>query len=176
MTEKVITAGRLHAEWCGHCVSLAPKWDKMLENINEGVKGGKYREPKIVDLESKKISAGELDKYNLENKEYLGGKNVVFSGFPTLFKVENKQIEYYGGKREVDDMEKWFMANNHNSSKNENRGILQKYNSDLKHKSASLNSVHRRRHSFSMGGRTRRYKKTRRNRHNKTRKNRHNKK
>lgn len=166
-----LVIGRIHAKWCGHCKTLVPEWDNMSKNIENGVKGGKYVSPNFVDFESEEISQGKLENYNLENKELLGGKNVEFSGFPTLFKVKNKRIEYYDGERLAEPMEKWFM------SSDDNRDILQKYDSELHSKSASLKSASRRRHSFSAGGRkyTRRYKKSRKNRHNKTRKHRRNK-
>ncbi len=160
--KKPIIIGRIHAKWCGHCKTLDPKWKKMVGNIKNGVKNGKYRKyPHIEDMESENISKGKLKKFNSDNKEYFGGNDVKFDGFPTLFKVEGGKIDYYGGERETNDMEKWFMQNNENNNGIDNGKIINQYNSQL--------SENMRLHQ---GGRTRHYKKTRKNRHNKTRKNR----
>lgn len=162
--KKPIIIGRIHAKWCGHCKTLDPKWKKMVGNIKNGVKNGKYRkDPDVVDMESHDISQGKLKKFNYDNKEYFGGNEISFDGFPTLFKVKDGKIEYYGGEREPAHMEKWFMQHNENNNGIDNVKILNKYYSQLS-KNMGLHK----------GGRNRYYKKTHktRTRKNCTRKNR----
>lgn len=162
--KKSLIIGRIHAKWCGHCKTLDPKWKKMVGNIKNGVKNGKYRKyPHIEDMESDSISQGKLKKFNNENKEYFGGNEISYDGFPTLFKVEGGKIEYYGGEREPEHMENWFMQNNENNNGIDNGKILNKYYSQL-----SKNM------GLQQGGRNRHYKKTHKNRTRKncTRKNR----
>ena len=137
--KRPLIMGRIHANWCGHCKTLGPEWKKMQSKIDEGVRKGKYHEPEYKDFESDEISKGKLNDFNSENSKYLNGDKIVFSGFPTIYKIQNGKIDYYSGARESGPMEEWFMTNNR-VSKNESQDISHEYNSKMKHRSKMLRS------------------------------------
>ena len=83
--------GKIYAEWCGYCQMLKPQWDEMKEKLDS--------KTQIIDLE-----IGEKDKLNDLLKKY---PKLEVSGYPTIFKIKNENIEYYSGDRSADDLLKW---------------------------------------------------------------------
>jgi len=68
------------AEWCGHCKSFAPTWQKLSEDNN---------------LKNKV----KFVMYDSEDKDKL--KEYGIEGFPTIFyKSGDKNIEYVGNRDE----------------------------------------------------------------------------
>lgn len=87
--------GLVHAEWCGHCKELKPKWDEMKSKINPSQSHIEIKEVK----ESDTAGISEL-KQNHSSLE--------INGYPTIFKISPVgKIEYYQGVREVDSLVKW---------------------------------------------------------------------
>ena len=66
MSDKVVEAGVVHAEWCGHCKELMPKW-KDFEAKFAG--GGDYNGIKVSALEEKQ-NAGDIQKKGIEVKSF----------------------------------------------------------------------------------------------------------
>jgi hypothetical protein len=120
--------GRIHANWCGHCSTLATFWDAMVKNILK-----KNPKTEFVDFESDEISKGKLKQFNTEKKTLLHGKEVVFSGFPTIFKIKNGIIEYYDDKREQAHLEEWAIDKIHN-----NKNILDVYEKHIRKRSKTI--------------------------------------
>ena len=107
-----IVAGKIFAAWCGHCKSLAPEWNKMKKNIQEKNKDGDVLFAEIEESqEGHKIP--EINEKHVKKGKPLA----VQGGYPTLFKIENEQVHYYGGARNAEEMETWFL--NHDNNKND---------------------------------------------------------
>lgn len=78
------------AEWCGHCKSFLPTWEKISNDSNLNINF------KIFDSEKNKK---EINEYNIE-------------GFPTImYKVNDKLIEY-NGSRDVESIKKFISSYN----------------------------------------------------------------
>jgi len=102
--KRPVIIGLIHAKWCGHCRNLIPIWNKMRTNIDQKP----YRPPpQYMVIEHSNL--GELDRFNNENSLYLKNQRVQADGFPTIFKINNGNIDYYKDVREPNSLEKWFM-------------------------------------------------------------------
>jgi protein disulfide-isomerase A1 len=81
---------KFYAPWCGHCKTLAPKWEALAE---------KFSDDDNVVVAKMDSTANEIDV-----------EGVDVSGFPTLywFGAESKdKPQPYGGARELDDLVKF---------------------------------------------------------------------
>ena len=101
-SSKQIFVGRLHANWCIHCKSLAPEWAKMRKILSKTK--DKYR---FVSIEQSK-EARDLERLN----KYLGlvedeKKVQMKEGYPTIFKVVDGVVEYYNGPRMTQNLVNW---------------------------------------------------------------------
>lgn len=106
-----LVVGKLYANWCGHCQTLAPEWDTMKKSIKSKMKkgGNKYKKIDIVEIEE----ANQEKELPAVNEKYLGGskdKVELQGGYPTIFKIENDRVYYYGGERTASEMEKWAIS------------------------------------------------------------------
>lgn len=87
--------GLVHAEWCGHCKELKPKWDEMKSKINPSQSHIEIKE--VEESDTRGISELKQNHSSLE-----------INGYPTIFKISPVgKIEYYQGEREVDSLVKW---------------------------------------------------------------------
>lgn len=96
-----VVVGKVYADWCGHCQSLKPEWKKMKHHIH--TKKGKLNVV-FVEIEEKAID------HKLKQLEKKYGVKVDANGYPTLFKIENGKVDYYGGNRESMEMSNWFLG------------------------------------------------------------------
>ena len=104
---KVLLIGKIYADWCGHCRMLKPEWSKMKYNIKHN-NGNHGYQINYIEIEQS-VEQSKVDKVN---KIYLHGsdkKLALQGGYPTIFKVINGNIEYYGGPRKAEAMQKWFL-------------------------------------------------------------------
>jgi thiol-disulfide isomerase/thioredoxin len=98
----LIVFGKIYADWCGHCKILEPEWNKLKEKMaNENVLFEEVNS-EYQDTELQRIN----DKYlkNSANKVGLQG------GYPTIFCIKKGNVEYYDGKRDIDNMYGWCMT------------------------------------------------------------------
>ena len=99
----IVILGLIYAEWCPHCLNMKPEWNKMKNEFN----GNHHYN--VVEIE-----ADQQDKQEriaeLESK--LNGKTINAAGYPTIFKLKNGDIEYYGGNRVANDIKSW-VTNSH---------------------------------------------------------------
>jgi len=101
-SSKQIFVGKLHANWCIHCKSLAPEWARMRKILSKTK--DKYR---FVSIEQSK-EAHDLERLN----KYLGlvedeKKVQMKEGYPTIFKVVDGVVEYYNGPRMTQNLVNW---------------------------------------------------------------------
>ena len=97
---KPMIVGRIHAKWCGHCKSLEPEWATMKKQFGKG----KYR---FVSIEQTNEES-HLDRLNKHLGIVDDDKKVKLQGgYPTIFKAQNGQVEYYNGPRMAKDIAEW---------------------------------------------------------------------
>jgi len=85
----------IYADWCGHCQSLRPIWNDMIEQIDDN----KYD---VIEINSDNQDEGIN---NLKNKYHLD--DVQVNGYPTIGSIKNNQFTHYTGGRSIDDLMKW---------------------------------------------------------------------
>jgi hypothetical protein len=93
--------GRIYSKTCIHCIAMEKAWKKLDKMIQQH--GG--------NIEMKNVEASEMGQQLSElNQRFLGGSDKqveVQGGFPTLFKIKDKEVEYYGGERTAEAMFDW---------------------------------------------------------------------
>ena len=113
--KKKIVIGKIYADWCGHCKTLNPEWQQMKDMIklNSG------RSLKNVEFQIHEMGeTAENDMRNITLQQQIddfnykhfpnGDKKVASDGFPTLFKICRKRIEYYNGPRMAKELYSWY--------------------------------------------------------------------
>lgn len=115
-TKNVLHVGKIFADWCGHCQSLQPEWDRMKTDMKlamgRSLKNVHIEFVEIGDTPKNKAKGltveGMISKYNgkhlAKSAEKLKG-----DGYPTLFKVLNGKLHYYTGPRDSKSMHVWFI-------------------------------------------------------------------
>jgi thiol-disulfide isomerase/thioredoxin len=89
--------GLVHAEWCGHCQELKPKWDEMRTRLQ-----------KTPSIEIKEVEVSNTIGLSKLKETH---PSLEINGYPTIFKInrvgKDDSIQYYEGVREVDSLVKW---------------------------------------------------------------------
>ena len=101
-----IVIGLIHAEWCGHCKRLMPKWKMMKTQINNNL------QDQFIFSEIE--AANETSEINNIIKTYLPNSKKIITvqgGYPTMFKIENGNLDYYKKGHDIQDMTNWFTTN-----------------------------------------------------------------
>jgi hypothetical protein len=95
MSEKTTQAGVVHADWCGHCKDLMPKWREF---EGESVKGGSYNGIQVQAFEEKQ-DAGSISKAGIE-----------VNSFPKFWsKTEGGVVKYHDDVgRTKDGIKNWL--------------------------------------------------------------------
>ena len=95
--------GGIFSKTCVHCVAMQGEWKKLQKMLKQH--GG--------NILMKNVEAEKMDQQLPQvNKQFLGGSDQrveMQGGFPTLFKIKNKKVEYYGGERTADAMLNWAL-------------------------------------------------------------------
>jgi len=102
---KKVLIGKVYANWCGHCQSLKPEWEKMKKDLTSKMKKMKKYSIEFVEIEEQ-----EQDKL-AEFKERF--PNLSVNGYPTIFKSYGNGLEYYQGERRADKMGNWLIIQKH---------------------------------------------------------------
>jgi hypothetical protein len=114
---KKILVGKIHADWCGHCVNLKPEWENMKRllkmNMGRDLKHVVVEFVDIGDTEENKKRGKTVDKMIEEfNEQHMSDhehKLELDGGYPTIFKLGGGNLEYYKGDRNAKDMHKWVV-------------------------------------------------------------------
>jgi len=114
--------GIIYSNACHHCITLLPKWKRMKNNINTKIRLNQIKDPMYLEIDADNIS--KLNDFNNKNRERLG-KDITYSGFPTVFKIYGNNIEYYEGSREPKTMETFFMKEIYSKNKVSMDNIIQ---------------------------------------------------
>jgi len=77
--------GRFYANWCGHCQRMAQDWKKVVQLLNDELKGFSY-----FNIEH----GNNMEKHKKNLEQHVKGE-VKVDGFPTIFKVIDGKIEYF---------------------------------------------------------------------------------
>jgi thiol-disulfide isomerase/thioredoxin len=89
-----IIVGKVYANWCHHCRDFNPLW-AHLKTI-----------PETNHIQFVEFEETEADKR--KRFENSTGVNLEVNGFPTIFKIADKNVDYYSGERTQDHMLKWL--------------------------------------------------------------------
>ena len=95
----VLIVGKVYANRCGHCKTLEPVWDKLTSYVNNG--------------HTRFVSFEEAESDKRTRFENSNGIKLSVDGYPTIFKVSGRNVDYYSGQRTLEDMMKWI--SNHSS-------------------------------------------------------------
>lgn len=95
-----IVVGKIYANWCGHCQSMKDEWDVLEEKVDKNV----YI---VLNTEESEIPnrVDEINNIYLKNSD----EKLAASGYPTIYRIEQGQLKYYGGDRTADAMYDWFV-------------------------------------------------------------------
>jgi len=90
----------IHAAWCGHCQSL-------MEPKDDGKSIWQEAKEKIGD---KCIVKEYEESENSKEIEDLKSKGVNVDGYPTIFKMDNGNTQYFKGDRTADEIYKFAVG------------------------------------------------------------------
>ena len=97
--KKQLIIGKVYANWCGHCQSLKPEWNRMEQDIQQL--------PRMNHVIFMKFEEGEKDKLANFNAQHAG---LQVSGYPTIFSYNGKGFNYYKGSRDADSLKRWVIG------------------------------------------------------------------
>ncbi len=107
-----VVIGKIYATWCGHCVALESVWENVKTRMEPYVNNGSIVFEEIEQSE-------ENSKLPLINNSYLMDSNdklAVQGGYPTIFCIRKKSVEYYHGARDENGIYEWSMSKMDNAS------------------------------------------------------------
>lgn len=93
MENETPIVGMMYAKWCPHCKVLEPAWKEMEKQVKDKIEVRSFEESD---------NQQELKEFQYPVK--------LQSGYPTLFRIENGNIEYYSGDRDAESLIKWALG------------------------------------------------------------------
>ena len=99
---KSTTVVLVFAEWCVHCRSLKPEWEKMKNTL---IHNHHFSEKQIKEIEDI-----DPDKHEIIQKIDSSIRVEDFKGYPTIFKKTSKGVEFYQGSRNAQSLTDWVLA------------------------------------------------------------------
>ena len=111
ISKKYLIIGKIHADWCGHCVALKPEWEKMKNimkyEIGRSIKDHNMNIIEIGDTKQNKKMGKTVDLMVAEFNKKYSTNLAVNGGYPTIFKFCNGKLEYFEGPRTSHEIWKW---------------------------------------------------------------------
>jgi thiol-disulfide isomerase/thioredoxin len=96
--EPKIIVVKVYADWCGHCTSLKPEWDRVKKIVP-------MHKVQFVEI-NEKHKAAAIPAFNSMHGVMLPEPQ----GYPTIARFgPDKQIEYYNGERTAKPLAKWAL-------------------------------------------------------------------
>jgi thiol-disulfide isomerase/thioredoxin len=95
-----VIVGKIYANWCGYCKTIAPIW-KSLKND--------YALKEIKFLEFEYANKTKLEKFKAKSVSH---SKLTYTGYPTLFKYDNNEYNYYKGPQDKNSIKKWVLGKN----------------------------------------------------------------
>lgn len=87
-----------YVDWCPHCVSTKPEWEKLVNNMNNtNIKGHNV-----------KVNACNAEGTQVE-KDFANENNV--QGYPTIKLIKEDEVVDYNGARNAESMEEFIKEN-----------------------------------------------------------------
>jgi thiol-disulfide isomerase/thioredoxin len=112
--KKTVIIGMVFADWCGHCVRLKPEWAKMKSkirnNMGRSLKNMTIEFVELGDTQENQMRNISVDQLVSDfNKKHfpMGEQALTTEGFPTIFRICNKKIDYYKDERISKNLYKW---------------------------------------------------------------------
>ena len=95
-----VAYGHVFSPTCGHCINMQSEWDRLKSIVKIP----------LVDI-------GENHDTHVQEFNRLHHTDLVFNGFPTIFKLmkDGKPVQYYTGERSYKQMKKWLYTNSKNT-------------------------------------------------------------
>jgi hypothetical protein len=89
---------KVYADWCGHCKSLEPEWDRMKKIVP-------MHKVRFVEINEKHKDAA-IPHFNMTHGVELPQPQ----GYPTIARFgPDKQIQFYDGERRAKPLAKWAL-------------------------------------------------------------------
>jgi thiol-disulfide isomerase/thioredoxin len=85
-----------YANWCGHCKTLAPEWEKLIESI--------HKDKSIKNLAVVSVESGVLKSLQHMSSEL----DIQVDGYPTIGAIVNKKFISYDHERNATAMLKFI--------------------------------------------------------------------
>jgi thiol-disulfide isomerase/thioredoxin len=128
-----IVAGKIFADWCGHCVALKPEWEKLKRNMKHqmgrSIKNIQIVFEEIGETEKNKKQGKTVDgmiaKFNEKYMSNSPQKLALDGGYPTIFMYCPKtgMLKYYQGARTSDELWKWYKSECDSLTNSKNRSL-----------------------------------------------------
>jgi thiol-disulfide isomerase/thioredoxin len=91
LKQNLVVIGKITAEWCGYCKSLAEDWNVMSrEFANNSI-------VKVINIDSltEDKSIAEVNRKYLD----VSSQKLVRNYYPTIFVIKNRKLSFYEGGR-----------------------------------------------------------------------------
>ncbi len=112
--KKTIIIGKIYADWCKYCQILKPEWEKMKtklrRNMGRTLKNAEFEIVEMGDTSENQMRNITVDQLVDDfNKKHFpeGDKSIQLDGYPTIFRITKKNIEYYKDEKDSEKLYKW---------------------------------------------------------------------
>lgn len=99
MKKRPLIIGKVYANWCGHCQSLKPEWQRMESDIRQM--------PRMNHIVFVAIEESEKDKLAKFKAQHAG---LEVSGYPTIFSHNGQRYNYYRGSPNAESLKQWVIG------------------------------------------------------------------